>query len=223
MHLKITCFDECVLFDRLSCHVLALTRDVNNMKCHVRLKMKKMLQKCKRCWLHQSDFFHYKSASRKRFLSTIDLEGEDVFLFWDKKDKHFEKCGRNFFCPEIGETDPVIPIFTSSLCSWLLLQILSITKRYKSVLLAQIKLAHIVANNNAASLSVWRGATEFNITETWVTLHLACAIALCIQIYLCLEKSGFVFSLALCRCEVGVVEELLTVVTLYKLHPILNL
>lgn len=192
------------------------------MKCHVRLKIKKMLQKCKRCWLHQSDFFDHKSASRKRFLSTIDLEGEDVFLFWNKKDKHFEKRGRNFFCPEVGETDPASPIFTSSLCSWLLLQILSITKRYKPVLLAQIKLAHIVANNNAASLSVWRGATEFNFTETWVTLNLFCVIALCIQIY-CAWKSGFIFILALCRCEVGVVEGLLIVVILYKLHPILNL
>lgn len=63
-----------------------------------------------------------------------------------------EKRGRDFFCPEIGETDPVSPIFASSLCSWLLPQTLSITKRYKSALLAQIKLTHIVANNNAASL-----------------------------------------------------------------------
>lgn len=132
--------------------MLALTRDVNNMKCHVKLRMKKMLQKCKRCWLHQSDFLDQKSASRKRFLNTIDLEGEAVFLLWNKKDKHFEKCGSNFFYPEIRETDPVSPIFTSSLYSWLLPQILSITKRYKSVLLAQINLSHIVANNNAASL-----------------------------------------------------------------------
>lgn len=132
--------------------MLALTRDANNMKCHVRLKTQKMLQKCKRCWLHQSDFFDQQSASRKRFLNTIDLEREGVFLFWNEKDKHFEKHGRNFFCPEIGETDPVSPIFTSSLYSWLLPQILSITKRFKSVLLVQIKLSHIVANNNAASL-----------------------------------------------------------------------
>lgn len=132
--------------------MLALTRDVNNMKCHVRLKMKKMLQKCKRCWHHQSDSSDQRSASRKRFLTTIDLEGEGVFLFWNKKDKHFEKCGSNFFYPEIWETDPVSPIFTSSLYSWLLPQILSITPRYKSVLLAQRKLSHNVANNNAASL-----------------------------------------------------------------------
>lgn len=158
------------------------------MKCHVRLKMKKTLQKCKRCWLYQSDFFDQKSASRKRFLNTIDLEGEGVFLFWNTKDKHLENHGRNFFCPEIREADPVSPIFPSCLCSWLLPQILAITKKYKSVLLAQIKLSHIVASKNAASLSVWRGAAEFNIAETWVTLNLLCA--LCILICCAWKKGG---------------------------------
>lgn len=80
------------------------------MKCHVRLKMQKMLQKCKRCWLHQSDIFYQKNASRKMFLHTVDLEGEDVFLFTIKRRTILRNVAGIMFV-QIGETDPVGPIF----------------------------------------------------------------------------------------------------------------
>lgn len=135
-----------MLYDRLSRHVLALTKDGNNMKCHVRLKMQKIAEMQK---MLASSKWHF--LSEKCFKTKVDLEAEGVFLFIPQKGEAFWEMWRELHLSKGRRDWPSQSSFIFRLYSfWLKFQ--PSQKGTNLSFWVHTKLLHIVANNNAASV-----------------------------------------------------------------------